>query len=65
MMSSPDSLGYWLVAADGGLFSFGDAPFFGSTGNIVLNKPIVAGNAVRLPDRRVSRLPRQPGNRQL
>jgi hypothetical protein len=33
--------GYWLVASDGGVFSFGDAPFFGSTGAIKLNKPIV------------------------
>jgi hypothetical protein len=32
---------YWLVAADGGIFSFGGAPFYGSTGNIALNKPIV------------------------
>jgi hypothetical protein len=32
---------YWLVASDGGIFSFGGAHFFGSTGNIVLNKPIV------------------------
>jgi hypothetical protein len=22
--------GYWLVAADGGLFAYGDAPYFGS-----------------------------------
>ena len=28
--------GYWEVATDGGIFAFG-APFFGSTGNIVLN----------------------------
>ncbi|MDA8279767.1 MAG: carboxypeptidase regulatory-like domain-containing protein, partial [Actinomycetota bacterium] len=33
--------GYRLVASDGGLFSFGDAGFFGSTGSKVLNKPIV------------------------
>ena len=33
--------GYWLVASDGGVFSFGDASFYGSTGNIQLNKPIV------------------------
>ena len=33
--------GYWLVASDGGIFTFGDAGFFGSTGNLVLNKPIV------------------------
>jgi hypothetical protein len=33
--------GYWLVATDGGLFSFGDAAFYGSTGAVKLNKPIV------------------------
>ena len=33
--------GYWLVASDGGIFAFGDAAFFGSTGAIKLNKPIV------------------------
>ena len=33
--------GYWLVAADGGIFSFGDARFYGSTGAMHLNQPIV------------------------
>jgi ribosomal protein L24E len=33
--------GYWFVAADGGIFSFGDARFFGSTGHLRLNQPIV------------------------
>ncbi|MGH2687382.1 MAG: IPT/TIG domain-containing protein, partial [Actinomycetota bacterium] len=33
--------GYWMVATDGGIFAFGDAEFYGSTGNIRLNKPIV------------------------
>ena len=33
--------GYWLVARDGGIFSFGGAPFCGSTGNFPLNRPIV------------------------
>jgi hypothetical protein len=33
--------GYWLVASDGGIFSFGDASFYGSTGGMTLNKPIV------------------------
>ena len=33
--------GYWLVASDGGVFSFGDAQFCGSTGSVRLNKPIV------------------------
>ena len=31
MASAPDGLGYWLVAADGGVFSFGDAVFAGTT----------------------------------
>jgi hypothetical protein len=30
-----------LVAADGGIFTFGDARFFGSTGALALNEPIV------------------------
>ena len=34
--------GYWLVAADGGVFNFGSAGFRGSTGGIVLNEPVVA-----------------------
>ena len=34
-------LGYWLVASDGGVFTFGGAGFFGSTGSIKLNQPIV------------------------
>jgi subtilisin family serine protease len=36
-----DALGYWMVASDGGMFSFGDASFLGSTGDIRLNSPIV------------------------
>jgi hypothetical protein len=38
---SPTGAGYWLVAADGGIFSYGNAPFYGSTGGLALNKPIV------------------------
>jgi hypothetical protein len=37
----PKRLGYRMVATDGGIFAFGDAPFYGSTGDIALNKPIV------------------------
>ncbi len=33
---------YWLVASDGGIFSFGGAGFYGSTGGMQLNRPIVA-----------------------
>jgi hypothetical protein len=40
MASTPDGGGYWLVAMDGGIFTFGDARFYGSTGAIVLNSPI-------------------------
>ena len=39
--ATKDAQGYWLVASDGGIFSFGDAAFYGSTGAIALNKPIV------------------------
>ena len=39
--SQPDP-GYWLVASDGGVFNYGDAAFYGSTGGVSLNKPIVA-----------------------
>jgi hypothetical protein len=41
MATTGDGAGYWLVAADGGIFNFGTAGFFGSTGAIHLNKPIV------------------------
>jgi hypothetical protein len=33
--------GYRLAATDGGVFSFGDTPFCGSTGDIELNDPVV------------------------
>ncbi len=38
---SPPYPGYTEVAADGGVFSFGDAPFYGSMGGTRLNAPIV------------------------
>jgi hypothetical protein len=33
--------GFWVDAADGGVFAAGDAKFFGSTGGIRLNQPVV------------------------
>jgi hypothetical protein len=39
--ATPDGSGYWLVGADGGIFSFGQASFYGSTGATHLNAPIV------------------------
>ena len=47
MAATPTGKGYWLVASDGGIFAFGDANFFGSTGNIRLNQPIVGMAATR------------------
>jgi len=35
------SMGYWEIASDGGIFSFGAAQFHGSMGGKPLNKPIV------------------------
>ena len=37
---TPDNGGYWLVAADGGVFSF-HAPFFGSEGGTHLAARVV------------------------
>jgi hypothetical protein len=33
--------GYWLVGSDGGIFNFGAAGFFGSTGSLQLQRPVV------------------------
>ncbi len=39
--STTGGKGYWLVASDGGVFSFGDAQFYGSMGGKPLAKPVV------------------------
>ncbi|HEY3834236.1 MAG TPA: L,D-transpeptidase [Acidimicrobiia bacterium] len=41
MASDPSGSGFWLVASDGGVFSFGSAHFYGSTGAMHLWQPIV------------------------
>ena len=41
--------GYWLVASDGGIFSYGDAGFHGSAGALALNRPIVGMAATSTP----------------
>jgi kumamolisin len=33
--------GYWLVGSDGGIFTYGSAQFYGSTGNLHLQRPVV------------------------
>jgi len=44
------SQGYWTVATDGGVFNYGDAGFYGSTGALHLNSPI--WGMARTPDAR-------------
>ena len=39
MDATPSGNGYWLVATDGGIFSFGDAQYHGSMGGRHLNRP--------------------------
>jgi hypothetical protein len=40
-VATPTGRGYYMVGSDGGIFSFGDARFHGSTGGMRLNKPVV------------------------
>jgi hypothetical protein len=40
-VGTPGTGGYWLAARDGGIFTFGDAAFFGSAGAASLNQPVV------------------------
>ena len=41
MAPTADGKGYWEVYSDGGVFAFGDAKFYGSTGAIHLARPII------------------------
>jgi hypothetical protein len=38
---TPSGHGYWLVGSDGGIFSYGAAQFYGSTGSLTLQRPVV------------------------
>ncbi len=48
MDRSGSGKGYRFVASDGGIFSFGDATFLGSTGNLKLVKPVVGMAKARI-----------------
>ena len=48
MAATADGKGYWLVASDGGIFAYGDAAFYGSTGAMTLNKPIVGLSLIHI-----------------
>jgi Cellulase (glycosyl hydrolase family 5) len=37
----PSGHGYWLVGSDGGIFTYGAAQFYGSTGALQLQRPVV------------------------
>jgi hypothetical protein len=41
IVSTPDGRGYYLVASDGSVYSFGDAKYLGSEGNRALGHPVV------------------------
>lgn len=44
IIGTPSGLGYWVFAADGGVFAYGDAQFHGSAADIKLEAPIVAAD---------------------
>jgi hypothetical protein len=43
--TTPDGNGYREVSSDGGIFSFGDAGYFGSEGGQPVNKKPIVGIA--------------------
>jgi hypothetical protein len=45
MAEASSGRGYRMVASDGGIFTFGVAPFMGSMGGHPLNQPIVGMGA--------------------
>jgi hypothetical protein len=55
MAPTPSGRGYWLVASDGGVFTFGDAHFYGSAGGHQYPSPAVglvptkSGKGYRIP----------------
>jgi hypothetical protein len=47
MATTPTGNGYWLLARDGGIFSYGDAAFYGSTGALHLVSPVIGFSPTR------------------
>jgi hypothetical protein len=50
MAATPDGGGYWLVASDGGVFSFGDADFYGSVPGQGIVTQVPVDGIVATPD---------------
>jgi GH25 family lysozyme M1 (1,4-beta-N-acetylmuramidase) len=48
VVSTGSGAGYWVVASDGGVFSFGNAGFYGSLGGQTLNSPVIG--MARMPN---------------
>jgi hypothetical protein len=42
MAATPSGKGYWLVASDGGIFTFGDAAFLGTPAGDVVPPNVTA-----------------------
>src|SRR4029077_16113001 len=42
IVSTPSGDGYWVCGSDGGIFTYGDAGFYGSLGDVKLEKPITS-----------------------
>lgn len=42
MAGTPAKHGYWLVAQEGGIFSYGDAGYYGSAATLPLDEKIVS-----------------------
>ena len=41
LAGAPDGQGYWEVASDGGVFTFGSATFHGGAGQAPLTAPVI------------------------
>ena len=48
--STPDGQGYWLVGADGGVYTFGDATFYGSIPSLGVTLTAAITGMARTPD---------------
>ena len=67
--ATPSGNGYWMGAADGGVFNFGDAGFFGSMGGQQLQYPVTAiaatpdgGGYWLLPSTQIAATTLKPGS---
>ena len=43
IVHTADTRGYWLLGSDGGIFTFGDAPFYGSLPGVGVHVTNIVG----------------------